>query len=91
MVLPESMKAVSYRAFANSCIETVVLHSKIEAVEFQAFCGCSRLADILLPESVKIIEREAFAGTAITDFVFPSGIRFVQDSVFFNCASVPTH
>ena len=60
--IPDCVKAIGERAFANSSLTNVEIPSSVTAVRFAAFSYCSKLSSIIChPEAVPVTSAEAFS------------------------------
>lgn len=62
VILPQSLKEIDDRAFANSCIQEIVIPGHIRRIGKEAFANCKGLSYIELPNSVSEIDEGAFSG-----------------------------
>lgn len=83
IILPNSLKAISPYAFADSYVVKVVLPNNLESIGDYAFLNCSRMTGaIIIPKTLSYLGNYAFDGTAIEEFIFennPSIIKFTDN------------
>ena len=64
--IPDCVKAIGERAFANSGLKNIEIPSGVTAVRFAAFSYCSKLSSIISnPEAVPVTSAEAFSDCPI--------------------------
>lgn len=83
--LPEGLKYVGDRAFAESGITDISIPSTLQEIGNSAFEGCFYLSSIALPNSVREIGARAFAKSGLVGINLPSGISTLEDETFDSC------
>jgi len=85
IVIPDNIKKIEERAFAESDLGTIILSNNIEIIETCSFKNCS-LQSIIIPDSVKVIESQAFEGCYnLFKVVLPRDIEEIYDYAFSFC------
>ena len=70
VVLPETVKQVGVRAFADCpLLESVKLNEGLEELESNVFCGCRSLRKLVIPDSVCRVDHYFCRGTHFLDLV----------------------
>lgn len=90
LVLPDTAKSVSRRAFAgNRDLVSVYIPSNVESVGAEAFADCPNLKRVYFGKGVKRIATGAFRGCAALEKVFlPEGLEKLGAGVFDGCESL---
>lgn len=89
--LPDTVVNIAVGAFADSKLETIVLHERIKTITTYAFAYSESLKSINIPASVTAIESSAFAGcSALETITIPASVRSLGDYAFANCSSLAT-
>lgn len=83
--LPEGLKYVGERAFAESGITEISIPSTLQEIGEGAFEGCFYLSSVTLPNSVREIGARAFAKSGLVGINLPSGISTLNDETFDSC------
>ncbi len=85
VIIPEGVKKINAYAFANlTALETVVLPSTLEAIEYGAFYGCSKLSKVEGLEYVQLINKEAFDGCNLKGTISLDNACAIGDYAFAN-------
>lgn len=72
-------------------IRRVILEPGVTNLSSDAFCGCSKLEEIVFPDSVTSIGPSAFAEcTSLTAIEIPSGITRLENGTFRECSALQT-
>lgn len=75
----------------NNVIKTILLNNEAEAIDANAFYGCSSLISLNLPNSLKSIGDRAFADCkSLLALQFPEKLQTIGSSVFVACNSLTT-
>ncbi len=85
VVIPEGVKKINQYAFASlTALEEVVLPSTLEAIEYGAFTGCSKLQKITFSgeNNLQIINQNAFEGCDIRGNLDLTGACIISDYAF---------
>ncbi len=85
VIVPEGIEKIGSYAFANlTGLEEIVLPSTLEAIEYGAFYGCSKLTKISFSgeNNLKIINQRAFENCALEGTVDLSAVCVVGDYAF---------
>ncbi len=89
LVLPNGIKKINERAFANTSIKSVVLPKSLSKLEEKAFFECKKLCSINIPEAITSIPKRTFRScTSLKSIILPGGIKTIRDSAFNNCSSL---
>lgn len=65
----------------------VVLPSKLETIEYDAFLRCSKLVNIVIPETVVNIGDNAFHGcSSLRSINIPESLRSLGSAAFYQCS-----
>lgn len=59
--IPSQVKIIGEDAFANSGLESVLLHEGLEIIYREAFWGCENMEEVTIPKTVKDIHKDAFS------------------------------
>lgn len=90
LVVPSTVKAISWHAFNGSDIEEVVLPDGLTTIEYGTF-GYSAIKKIVIPESVTEIGASAFYKCKdLTDINLPNNLTKLGDRAFTYCESLET-
>lgn len=90
IVLPDSLKTISYRAF-DGCtgLTNVTFGNDINEIGNSAFRGCTNLSNLVLPNSVNVIRDYAFSGcTNLASLNIPSGVNNIYPGTFKDCVKL---
>ncbi len=83
-VIPDTIKKIGERAFANCGMESMHLPEGLTEIGDGAFENCSNLREIQLPDSLESIGAEAFSGCEeLGEIVLPSRLKKIEDRTFF--------
>ncbi len=86
--IPNTVKYIGKRAFANSGLESVALTGNIERLD-GTFYNCSELKKVQLPDSVKYIGNITFASCdKLTTINFPEQLEEIGAAAFSGCESL---
>jgi len=90
VVLPKSLKAISWRAFyGNDTLEKVTFLGSVETIDTDAFVDCDSLKEIVFPEGLVSIGTEAFLGCgSLERVVFPRSLKTIGTRAFEQCMSL---
>lgn len=92
IVIPDTVKEISQRAFANcENLKSVKLPEGLEKITMDMFNGCENLEEITIPESVRIIEENAFRDCKnLKKINLPQGLEYIGSSAFRGCKKLQT-
>ncbi len=91
ITIPKSVKYIGRETFKASGLENIVFEegSKLDAIGYLAFSGCSSLTSIEIPNSVTSIEQSAFSGcSSLTSIEIPNPVTSVGNYAFKGCSSL---
>lgn len=90
-IVPEGVKYISNRAFAQSSLSEIELCEGIIYINMQAFSGCACLVSISIPEGVEIIGDGAFEGCCSLETIeIPDTVTEIGNITFSGCSSLTT-
>lgn len=84
VTLPETLKYIGMRVFADTNITKITLPDKLEKIGHQAFKG-TKLNKIIIPDSVKKIENSSFAYSTIKSVKFGKNLTTIGIKAFKRC------
>ena len=82
--IPGNVYYISDRAFYNTPIKGVMLHSKIWGIGDEAFSQTSGLSNMTIPETVTYIGEGVFKGSGVGVVEFPSWMTKIPDYTFYD-------
>lgn len=89
IVLPNSVKFVGERAFANcKRLKSIVLSNSLKQIAAGTFSGCTALQELQIPASVTRIADFAFEASGLKEIKLPMGVTTVGAGAFYNCKSL---
>ncbi|MBQ7226756.1 MAG: leucine-rich repeat protein [Clostridia bacterium] len=92
VTLPEDVKSVGVRAFADCDSLTEVSFNKdssVTSIGKETFTGCDSLKNVVLPNSVDAIGENAFYECGELESVdMPTSLRTIGDYAFYGCANL---
>ncbi len=78
--IPDEVKRIAPRAFAESGIEKVVIHGRIGNIESNAFSSCHALREVVIESGVVKISRDAFSDCpSLTLIHIPKTVLIMDD------------
>ena len=87
--LPNSVVTLCSNCFDSSNLESIILSSNIEEIQWCSFSSCLSLKTVLLPESLKTIGSYAFAGCkSLATIVIPEKVTKISDYAFNGCSNL---
>lgn len=90
LVVPSTVKAISWHAFNGSDIEEVILPDGLTTIEHRTFSG-SAIKNINIPETVTTIKSSAFSGCKnLTEIILPKNLITLGESAFSQCRALKT-
>ena len=89
ITIPQGIKKIGKRAFANTSIEEVIFPSdSLQSIDEEAFKSCRSLEFIELPEGLVQIGEKAFVGcTSLKCAIIPSSVLLLESTAFDGCSS----
>jgi len=86
IVIPERIEGklvtdISYGAFANKGLTSVVIPSSVTSISQNAFY-INPLTSVVIPNSVKSIGPYSFGETSLTDIIIPSSLTYIGECAF---------
>lgn len=82
VILPSTLRSIEQNAFEFCAdLERVEWNDGLERIAYQAFRGCTSLAEVSLPKSVQEIEDEAFVESGVRAFLCYADTK-VSDTAF---------
>ena len=79
-IIPSHTKVIEKGAFADSCIEVIVINSGTERIEGGAFRNCRNLQSLFISDSVRYISPEAVGGCCSNQY----DIKVSENNSFFS-------
>ena len=91
VIIPNSVKSISTRAFSNTEITSIVIPNSVTNIEQMTFYNCRNLSTVTLGSGLKCIEDRVFDGcSALTSINIPKGVSGVGKWAFRQCSSLDT-
>ena len=70
---------------------SVTIPANVQAIDNEAFSGCTKLESVTIPNGITKIERNAFRGcTGLTTISLPASISQLVDNPFSGCTNLTT-
>lgn len=90
ITVPDSVKGIGYRAFAEcNDLQTVKLPAEIKDLPPYLFTGCSSLTKVYMPNELNGFPEGLFYGcSSMEEIPFRAGIKELPEEVFANCTSL---
>ncbi len=89
--IPDTVVNIASGTFADSKLETIVLHARIKTITSYAFSNSKSLKNVTLPESVTEIQNSAFYGcSALETITIPASVIKLGDYAFAGCTNLST-
>ena len=90
IVLPNSVKRISYEAFFGcSNLTTVTIPSGVELIPTRSFMNCTSLSSISLGDGVTTIDSYAFKNCSTLMFInLPNSVYSIGGNAFENCVNM---
>ncbi len=86
VTLPDSIKSIESRAFANSGVERVNFNKGLKSIHECAFCNCKQLKEAILPDGLTYLAVAAFYGCEeLRKAVVSKGIYIIEQRAFAGC------
>ena len=79
---PSTLKKISEKAFAGTCITSVELPAALEVIESQAFSYCRSLRKVEINEGLKVIGDQAFEGCPVESVYIPASVETLGKDSF---------
>lgn len=83
VIIPDSVKAIQPRAFAENKLESVQFGRNVETIGNGAFKN-NQITSVVLPPRLKVVSTEVFASNQINDLQFGAAIEMINPSAFSN-------
>lgn len=90
VTLPQSLKRLGSRVFANSGLTSVVIPEGITWLSDGTFTGCKNLKTVTLPTTLETIEYNAFSNSGLTSIFIPKGVTSISSTSFNYCGKLST-
>ena len=91
VIIPNSVKSISTRAFSNTEITSIVIPNSVTNIEQMTFYNCKNLSSVTLGSGLTCIEDRVFEGcTALASINIPQGVSSVGKRAFRQCSSLDT-
>ncbi len=85
MTIPESVKSIEYKAFAECTgLTSVTIPEGVTSIEWSTFFNCKNLSSITIPESVTNIKDDAFSNCGLNEICSANFIAPDVTSSAFN-------
>ena len=89
VVIPNSVKSISERAFTESGITSVVIPDNVTNMEKEAFWYCKNLSSVSIGKGITNLRNRLFCGCyALTSIDIPKNITNMEEGVFFDCKNL---
>ena len=82
VLFPKSLKKIGASAFAETGLESIVLHSSLETIKEKAFSFCRSLQQVSFSEGLVEIGDQVFEGCPIRSIVLPASLQSLGKNVF---------
>lgn len=87
ITIPEGIKVIGRKCFAETNIEKIILPEGIEVIDAEAFAYCKKLRKINFPETLNIIEYGAFrACFSLETVTLPKKMKDLNNYAFYNAS-----
>lgn len=84
VTIPEGIKTIGRKCFAETNIEEIILPEGIEVIDAEAFAYCKKLRKINFPETLNIIEYGAFrACFSLETVTLPKKMKDLNNYAFY--------
>jgi hypothetical protein len=88
----EGLKHISYYAFKDTAITSIVIPSTIEtmsgwlsaSVSYSAFTGAKNLKTVVFEDGIKTIPQYALRATPITEVIIPKSLEKIDNKAFYD-------
>ena len=91
VIIPNSVKSISTRAFSNTEITSIVIPNSVTNIEQMTFLNCKNLSSVTLGSGLTCIEDRVFEGcTALASINIPQGVSSVGKWAFRQCSTLDT-
>ena len=95
-VIPEGVRAITRKAFAERQLQTVQFPSSLMTIGEGAFVGCVELKKLVFPESLTTLKISSFSGcTSLQEVSLPAGLQVLDAYSFNRCPiqyiEIPKH
>lgn len=85
VTIPEGIKTIGRKCFAETDVEEIVLPEGIEVIDAEAFAYCKKLRKINFPETLNIIGCGAFrACFSLETVILPKTMKELNNYAFYN-------
>lgn len=90
LVVPSTVKVISWHAFNGSDIEEIILPNGLTTIEHRTFSG-SAIKNIIIPETVTTIKSSAFSRCKnLAEVILPKNLTTLGESAFSQCSALKT-
>lgn len=75
---------IGVSGFSDTKIESIIIPSTVEYIDFDAFQRCYELSEVVFSEGLKTIKSSAFARCyALVDITLPNSLEVIEESAFY--------
>lgn len=90
LVVPSTVKVISWHAFNGSDIEEIILPNGLTTIEHRTFSE-SAIKNIIIPETVTTIKSSAFSRCKnLAEVILPKNLTTLDGSAFSQCSALKT-
>lgn len=90
LVVPSTVKVISWHAFNGSDIEEIILPNGLTTIEHRTFSE-SAIKNIIIPETVTTIKSSAFSRCKnLAEVILPKNLTTLGESAFSQCSALKT-
>lgn len=87
--IKEGTKIISYRAFAYSNIEEVVIPDSVKEISECAFSACKKLKSVTIGRGIKSIPKKCFdSDRALNHVIIPKNVNTIHEWAFADCENL---
>lgn len=92
VVIPPNVHIIGESAFCdNKKVRSITLSDAVEAVQMQAFQGCTQLETVITSANLQAIANDAFANCSkLATITIPSSVTKIGAGAFYGCRSLST-
>ena len=90
VVIPDGVREIGERWFANSAVESMAIHSSVTVIGREAFCNCEDLRRVTFAPGSELerIETYSFRNSGIESVMIPKSVVEVQEGAFYGCKNL---